>query len=46
MIVLRAQISGDLAELYSQILLEKARDFEVHKNMVYSRFCINAEHLR
>ena len=44
-IVLRAQISGNLAELYSQMPLEKARDFEVYKKIVYSRFCI-AEHLR
>ena len=46
MIVLRSQISGDLAEQYSQMPLEQARDFEAYRKMVYSRFGINAEHLR
>ena len=46
MIVLRSQINGDLAELYSQMPLEQARDFTTYKKMVYSRFGKNAEHLR
>ena len=46
MIVLRSQISGDLAELYSQMPLEQARDFEAYRKMVYSRFGIYAEYLR
>ena len=46
MVVLRAQVSGDLTKSYFQLPLEKSKDFEVYKKMVYSRFCINAEHLR
>ena len=46
MIVLRSQISGDLAELYSQMPLEQAKDFEAYRKIVSSRFSINAEHLR
>ena len=44
--MLRSQISGDLAELYSQMPFEQARDFEAHRKMVYPRFGINAEHFR
>ena len=46
MMVLRSRISRDLAELYSQMPLEQARDFEAYRKMVYSRFGVNAEHLR
>ena len=36
MIVLKSQISGDLAVFYSQMPLEQARDFEAYRKIVYS----------
>ena len=46
MIVMRSQISGELAEINSQMPLDQARDYEECKNLVLSRFEINAELLR
>ena len=46
MIVLRSQISGDLADIYSQMPLEQVREYEAYKKMVFLRSGINAEHLR
>ena len=36
MSVLRSQVSGDLADFYSQMPLDQARDFDMFRKMVYA----------
>ncbi|XP_077791741.1 uncharacterized protein LOC144329095 [Podarcis muralis] len=46
MMILRVRISGPLAELYAQMTEEQSRNFEVYKQLVYTRFGITSEQLR
>ena len=46
MIILRSQIGDVLSEIYLQMPLEQARDFEAYRKMLYSQFEINSEHFR
>ena len=45
-ILLRTQISGELAKIYAHMPQEKAREYEAFKKLVFARFGINVEHLR
>ena len=44
-VILRSQI-GVLEEIYSQMPLEEARNYEAYRKLVYFRFGVDAEHLR
>ena len=40
------QISGELAEIYSQMPQDQARKYEAFRKLVFARFGISAEHFR
>ncbi|XP_077790714.1 uncharacterized protein LOC144328922 [Podarcis muralis] len=46
MMILRARISGPLAEIYAQMTEEQSQNFEVYEQLIYTRFGITSEQLR
>ncbi|CAI5769433.1 Hypothetical predicted protein [Podarcis lilfordi] len=46
MVILRARISGTLAERYAQMPEDQSRNFDMFKHLIYTRFGITSEQLR